>query len=146
MRGSFFPSCIVRKTRVGEQLDAENTLRGGEDVVGGVSKISKNFKAETGNSTMRSTRWRTRLSDRRRRRSISGNLELGWNRLRSPSLGEREKERVSRKRSRDGARWVCYAVYPRYKREREGEGKYTARLCMVNFFMPEIFPNFRHPW
>lgn len=57
-------------------------------------------RVETLNDAI-STRWRTRLSDRRRRRSISGNLELGLDRLWSASLGEREKERVSRKRSRD---------------------------------------------
>lgn len=121
----FLLSC--RRTRVGEQPDIENTFDKWLGEFPGFPRISKLKR----NSTMRSTRWRTRLSDRRRRRSISGNLELGWDRLRSPSLGEREKERVSRKRSRDGARsrgWVCYAAHPRYKREKEGEGKYTARL------------------
>lgn len=34
-------------------------------------------------TTTRSTRWRTRLPDRHRRRFINGNLELGWNRPQS---------------------------------------------------------------
>lgn len=41
------------------------------------------FGARSWNLTTRLTRWRTRLPDRHRRRSINGNLELGWNRPRS---------------------------------------------------------------
>lgn len=110
VRGSFFPSCSVWKTS--GELALENGMSDEHLGYGSFERFPRISMLKR-NST-RSTRWRTRLSDRRRRRSISGNLELGWDRLRSPSLGEREKERVSWKRSRDGAPsrgWVCYAAH-----------------------------------
>ncbi|CAL1688375.1 unnamed protein product [Lasius platythorax] len=46
----------------------------------GSLKIFSEFQSALELNDAISTRWRTRLSDRRRRRSISGNLELGWDR------------------------------------------------------------------